>query len=54
MELAYNEKKPLVFSVKGSIGRECQKFCLRLAQINLKRESFRNRFQVIGFEQKFA
>ena len=25
-----------------------------LAQINLKRESFCNRFQVIGFEQKFA
>ena len=45
---------PLVFPIKGSIGRECQKFYLLLAQINLKRESLDNRFQVIGFERKFA
>ena len=43
-----------MFPIKGSIGRESQKFYLLLAQINLKRESFCNRFQVIGFEQKFA
>ena len=45
---------PLVFSINGSVGRECQKFYSRLAQMNLKRETFRNRFQVIGFEQRFA
>ena len=44
----------LVFSINGSVGRECQKFYSRLAQMNLKRETFRNRFQVIGFEQRFA
>ena len=43
---------PLVFSISGKMGRECQKFYLRLAQMNMKRETFRNRFQVIGFEQK--
>ena len=45
---------PLVFSINGSMGRECQKFYLRLAQMNLKRDTFCNRFQVIGFEQKFV
>ena len=56
---AYNERTlqidhgrftPLVFSINGSMGREC----LRLAQINLKRETFRGQFQVIGFQQKFT
>ena len=60
---AYNERilqidhgtfTPLVFSIKGSIGRERQKFYLLLAQANLKRDIFHNQFQVIGFEQKFA
>ena len=60
---AYNERilridhgtfTPLVFSINGSMGRECQKFYLLLAQMNLQRETFRNRLQVIGFEQKFA
>ena len=36
------------------MGRECEKFYLHLAQVNLKKENFRNRFQVIRFEQKFA
>ena len=56
---AYNERTlqidhgrftPLVFSINGSMGREC----LRLAQINLKRETFRGQFQVVGFQQKFT
>ena len=60
---AYNERilqidhgtfTPLVFSINGSMGRECQKFYLLLAQMNVQRETFRNRLQVIGFEQKFA
>ena len=44
----------LVFPIKGSIERECQKTYLLLALINLKRESLDNRFQVIGFDRKFA
>ena len=36
------------------MGREDQKFYLRLAQMNLQRETFRNRLQVIEFEQKFT
>ena len=57
---AYNERilqidhgtfTPLVFSINGNIGRVCQKFYLRLAQMNQKRETFHNRFQVIRFEQ---
>ena len=60
---AYNERifqiehgtfTPLVFSINGSMRRESQKFYLRLAQMNLKRETFRSQFQVIVFEQKFA
>ena len=60
---AYNERilqidhdafTPPAFSINRCMGRECQKFYLRLAQMNLKRETFRNRFQVIGFKQKFA
>ena len=45
---------PLVCSISGRMGRECQKLHLRLTQMNLKRETLRNRFQVIGFEQKSA
>ena len=60
---AYNERilqidhstfAPLVFSMSGSMGRECQKFYLRMTQVNPKRETFRNRFQVITFRQKFG
>ena len=40
-------------SANGSSGRECQKFYSNLAQYP-KRKTFRSRFQVIGFEQKFA
>ena len=51
---AYNERilqiehgifKPLLFSINGSMGRECQNICLCLAQMNLKRETFRNHFK---------
>ena len=44
----------LVFSINNSMGRECEKFYLGIAKMNLKRETFRNLFQVIGFRQKFA
>ena len=54
LQIDHGTFTPLVFPNKGSIKRECQKFYLLLAQINLKRESFDNRFQVIGFEHKFA
>ena len=46
-------KESLKQTMVHGIGRECQTFYLRLAQINLKRETFRNRFEVIEFEQKF-
>ena len=60
---AYNERilqidhgsfKPLVFSINCSMGRECQKFYSHLAQMISERETFRSRFKVIGFKQKFA
>ena len=54
LQIDHGTFTPLVFSIKGSKKRECQKFYLLLAQINLKRESFDNRFQVIGFQHKFA
>ena len=54
LEIDHDTFTPLVFSINGSVRRECQKFYLRLAQINLKREDFCNRFQVSRFEQKFA
>ena len=54
LQIDHGKFTPLVFSINGGMGRECQKFYLRLAQMNLKRETFRNRFQVIRFEQKFA
>ena len=54
LQIDHGTFTPLVFPIKGSIGRECQKFYLLLAQINLKRESLDNRSQVIGFERKFA
>ena len=54
LQINHGRVTPLVFSVNGSMGRECQKFYLRLAQMNLKRETFRNRFQVIRIEQKFT
>ena len=44
----------LVFSINNSMGRECEMFYLGIAKTNLKRETFRNRFHVIGFTQKFA
>ena len=54
LQIDHGTFTPLVFPNKGSIKRECQKFYLLLAQINLKRESLDNRSQVIGFERKFA
>ena len=54
LQIDHGTFTPLVFSINGSMGRECQKFYLRLAQMNLKREAFRNRFQVIRIEQKFT
>ena len=54
LQIDHGTFTPLVFAINGGMGRECQKFYLRLAQMNLKRETFRNRFQVIRFQQKFA
>ena len=57
LKIDHSTFKPLAFSINGSMGRECQKFCLSLGQINLERETFRNsnlQFQLIGFEQKLA
>ena len=54
LQITHGTYTPLVFPIIGSMGRECQKFDLRLAQMNQKRETFRNWFQEIGFEQKFV
>ena len=54
LQIDHGTFKPLVFSINGSKGRECQKFYLRLAQMNLKKETLRNQFPVNEFEQKFA
>ena len=54
LQIGHGAFTPPAFSINRCMGRECQKFYLRLAQMNLKRETFRNRFQVIGFKQKFA
>ena len=54
LQIDHGTFTPLVFSIKGSMGRKYQKFYLRLAQMNLKRETCRSRFQVIRFERPFA
>ena len=54
LQIDHGTFTPLLFSINGSMGRESQKFYLRLAQMNLKRETFHSQFQVIVFEQKFA
>ena len=60
---AYNERSfqidhgtftPLVLSVNGSMGRESQKFYLRLAQMISEKRDLRSRFEVTGFERRFA
>ena len=60
---AYNERiikikhgsfTQLVLSIKGSMGRECQTFNSRLAQLISEKEIFCSIFRVTGFEQKFA
>ena len=47
---------PLVFSIDGSMGRECQKFYSRLAQVISEKRDLPQSIssKVIGFEQKFA
>ena len=54
LQIDHGTFTPLLFWINGIMGRECQKFYLRLSQMKLKKETFRNRFQVIGFAQKFA
>ena len=54
LQIDHGTCTPLVFSINGSMERECQRFYFRLAQMNLKRETFRNRFEATGFAQKFA
>ena len=44
----------LVFPINGRMGRECQKFYSRLAQMISEKRDFHSRFQVIGFEQKLG
>ena len=44
----------LVFLINGSMGRECQNFTHICYKCYLKKETIHSRFQVIGFEQKFA
>ena len=36
LQINHGRFTPLVFSVNDSMGRECQKFYLRLTQMNLK------------------
>ena len=45
---------PRVFSLNGIMGREYKNFIRVWYNWHLKRETFRSRFQVIGFELKFA
>ena len=55
LQIDHGTFTPLVFLINVSMGRECQKFYSRLAQmIFVKKETFHSQFQVIGFEQKLV